>query len=100
VACPPETDNAPFSAGSLFLFTITETHTRNLTDGTHHHACAHVPLGNNAQRDAVVHGPNTWTAKFATRPVGNAIDISFYMPYTFDWAKHNQSTWQEVIFGQ
>jgi hypothetical protein len=26
-------------------------------DGTHHHDCAHVALGNNERRDVVVHGP-------------------------------------------
>jgi hypothetical protein len=37
--------------------TLAENDRWDWPDGTHHHDCAHVALGNNERRDVVVHGP-------------------------------------------
>ena len=43
--------------GNILTTSFEENDQFDWPDGTHHHDCAHVALGNNERRDVVVHGP-------------------------------------------
>ena len=41
----------------ILTTTLVENDIYYWSDGTHHHDCVHIALGNNVRRDTVVHGP-------------------------------------------